>query len=177
MSRHSLLALFAALAVALMAAVVGAATTPTQTTSRSYDAQVARVASGTITLDISNHDFTAWTNVLTITPASGQALYDVFVVIDLADATTGFAAVHTSETITFAPAHLVDSFNRDAEKTTTAISGTNAATSQVSMTIPYVPPGGLKVWVKLSAEAGDTTLPFTVSYRAPSPATISAEDS
>lgn len=176
MSRTNyFLALLVALTVAFVAAVAGAGT-PTAVTARSYDAQTARVASGTITIDVSNHDFTAWTNVLTITPTSGQALSDVLIVLDLADATTGFAAVHTSETITFAPAHLADSFNRDAQKTTTAISGTNAATSQVSIFVERVPPGGLQVWAKLSAEAGDTTIPYAVSYTAPAHATIEHED-
>lgn len=141
---------------------------------RAEDRSRLREHTGTVTLDVSEADFTAWQDALTITLPTGNALRDVFVIFDLADATTGFAAVHTSETIQFAPAHDVDAFNVDQEKATTAISGTNAAASQVSLHVPACADGGLKFKVKLSAEAGDTTIPFKLFYRSPITATVTA---
>lgn len=175
MSTTNKLAGLVLVIVALCAAVTYGGS-PTTTTDRLYDAQVARVASGTVTLDISDGNFAAWNSAINIRPRGENALYDVFVILDLADASTGFAAVHTSETITFAPAHLVDSFNVDAERTTTAISGTNAAGSQVSIHIPVVPAGGCDIKVKLSAEAGDTTIPYVIAYRSGAAAVVTDLD-
>ena len=54
-----------------------------------------QVITGTTDIDDSAQTETSWFPILTIAPASGAPLADVVVAIDLAKATTGFAAVES----------------------------------------------------------------------------------
>lgn len=130
------------------------------------------VARGETDIDVSAAVYTGWIALLTIAPPTGEVLTDVEVVFDLAKATTGFAAVHTSETIQFAVQRKVDGTNWRTEATsvTTAISGTNAAAGATKLVIGTVgPQEQVRIAVKLSAEVGDTEFPYALTYRGETP--------
>lgn len=127
------------------------------------------IATGEADIDISEVDYTSYQVLVTIIPAATAPLSDVQIVFDLAKATTGYAAGHTAETLIVAAARKIDGTNwrTDAEQLTTAISGTNAALT--SITLPLGDVGvteEVRIMVILSAENADTEIPFALSYRA-----------
>lgn len=129
-----------------------------------------RVETGTADIDISAADYAAdWVALLTIEPGGTAPIDDVEIIFDLAKATTGFAAQHTSQTIQFALQRKVDGTNWRTiqQSVTTAISGTNAAAMAAQLRAENVGPAeDLRVVVKLSAEnAVDVELPYCVYYR------------
>lgn len=129
----------------------------------------ATIVTGEADIDVSAADYTGYQALLTIAPQAGRPIHDVEIVFDLAKADTGFAAGHTTETITFAVQRKVDGSNwrTDFESQTTAVSGTNAASGAKRLDLGTVTPNEqARVVVKLSAEnAVDVELPFVISYR------------
>lgn len=135
------------------------------------------IETGEADIDISAAVYTGYQALLTIAPLAGRPLTDVEVTFDLAKASTGFAAGHTDETITFAVQRKVDGTNwrTDAASETTAISGTNSAAMAQKVTIGNVTPDEqARVVVKLSAEAADAELPYVLTYRGESPTVTAA---
>lgn len=174
MSRTVYLVLALLLLCASVAVVQGAATE-----ELSYDHAQVRHYSSTATITTTAADYTTLQSLLSITPTNGHALRDVRVTIDLDYATTGFADLHTSETIQFCAGRKVDGTNWriDAEQATTAISGTNAdALGGRSVTLivgDVTAAEDARIYLVMSAEGNSNfTLPYRVSYRGPSRATI-----
>lgn len=145
-------------------------------TTRFIDNAKLEVSTGTSTLTMANADFTTWQPFLTITPDGSTGLKRVRVVIDLAKATTGFAAVFAAQTIQFSVARKVDGTNyRTGNNTiTTAISGTNSAGMGIDLDVGDVGPSEVcQIQVKLSAETGTSVqFPYVVYYQAGTRATL-----
>lgn len=117
--------------------------------------------------DSEQTETTAWP-ILTIAPVAGKPLLDCEVWIDLAKATTGFAAVETSATITFAVARKVDGTNWRREVINeAALSGTNAANRMQRIKVgPVDSVQGCRIYATMSADAtSDMELPFVVAWR------------
>jgi len=131
------------------------------------------VARGETDIDVSAADYTSYQALLTIAPPTGEVLTDVEIVFDLAKATTGFAAGHTSQTITFAVQRKVDGTNwrTDLASQSTAVSGTNSAAAAQRLVLGTVgPQEQARIVVKLSAEnAVDVELPYALTYRGERP--------
>lgn len=129
---------------------------------------------GTADIDISAADYTGWVELLSITAQSGEVLHDLEIMLDLAKTTTGFAAVHTSQTIqaTLGTAPDGTNFRPNLNEATTAISGTNAAGGALVLRARKVDDVGTKVYVQLSAEVGDTEIPYVLTYRGRPASTI-----
>lgn len=146
------------------------------TDKRLLDRSRLEISTGTAAITTTSANFTTWQPCLTIAPDGAHALADVKVVVDLAKATTGFAATYTSETITFTVARKVDGTNwRSAgNKATTAVSGTNAAALCVELDLGVVGPDEqVRVELKLSAEGNSNTeLPYVLYYRGGTRATV-----
>lgn len=164
----------AALALVVVAAFAAAAATRED---RFFNRSYVGVFTGDASCDLADQDWTSYAAVCTITPASGTALHDVQVVVDLAKATTGFAAGHTSQTITFIVARKVDGTNWrfDEQSDTAAISGTNAANSCVGITVGTIGvTETVAIRAKISTESGsaDFDLPVLVYYQGPVQPTI-----
>lgn len=160
------------LALVLVAAFTAAAATRED---RYFNRSYVGVFTGDASCDLADQDWTSYAAVCTITPASGTALADVQVVIDLAKASTGFAAGHTSETIQFCVARKVDGTNyrNDSELQTVAISGTNAASRSVTLNVGTIGVTEcVSIRAKVSAEGTDFDLPVLVYYQGPAAPTI-----
>jgi hypothetical protein len=110
---------------------------------------------------------TAWA-ILTIAPAAGAPMADVEVIIDLAKATTGFAAVESSATIQFAIERKVDGTNwRREAYNEAALSGTNAAGRSQRINVGSI---GVteqaRIVALMSADAtSDMELPYIINYK------------
>lgn len=126
--------------------------------------------------DSAGAENTNWVALLTIAPAAGAPVFDARVILDLAKATTGFAAVETTATIQFRVARKVDGTNwrGDAGSVTTAISGTDAAGCSIE-----IPVGDIgvaeqaRIELKMSADAtADMEFPDNVVYKAIAAPTI-----
>jgi hypothetical protein len=124
------------------------------------------VGSATVT-DASQTESTPFA-ILTVAPAAGAPLADVEVIIDLAKATTGFAAVETSITVQLAISRKIDGTNwrREAYQEA-ALSGTNAA-----LRCQRLVAGSVGVTQQLRIEAvfsADVTtnieLPYIINYK------------
>lgn len=106
--------------------------------------------------------------LLTVAAPAECDLHDVEVWLDLAKATTGFAAVETSVTLQFAAARAVDGTNyrREAYQEA-ALSGTNAASRMAKLTIGRIPAGqSVKIYAVASADVtSDMEIPYQVVYR------------
>lgn len=143
---------------------------------RLIDRSRLEISTGTAAITTTAANWTGWTALLTIAPQADHAMYDCIVVIDLAKATTGFAATYTSETIQFSVARAVDGTNyRTADNlATTALAGSSAAGLSVELNLgPIGPTEAAKVMVKLSAEGNsNTSFPYVVYYRAGARATF-----
>lgn len=142
-----------------------------------YNLLAPSVATGTTDIDDSAQtENTAWFPLLTIAPGTGAPLFDARVVLDLAKATTGFAAVESSATIQFRVARKVDGTNwrGDTASETTAISGTNAASHSIEIKLGDVTETeGCRIEAKMSADAtSDMEVPYAVIYKALSAPTI-----
>lgn len=137
-----------------------------------YDAQVARIHSGTALIDVSALDWTGYQPLVTITPTSGHALNDGIVTLDLdfADNANGFAGGYTSETIRFAVARKIQgNWRIDTERQSATVAGTAAGDRSVTLNLGIVGPTELaRIYVLVSAEQTDVTIPYVLSYRAPS---------
>lgn len=162
-------------ALACVALAVPAFAT-TDATKRLFDRAEIHVATGTAVIDTSTANWTTYQPIVTIAPQADHALYNARIVVDLAKASTGFAAGYTSETIVFCVQRKVDGTNwrTSTNLATTAVSGTNSASCSIELALGEVTPTEqIRIVVKLSAEgASNTDLPFVLTYRAGAAATI-----
>lgn len=127
-----------------------------------------RVYRGTTDIDDSvQTETTAWP-ILTIAPQTDCPLSDVEIIIDLAKATTGFAAVESSATIQLALARKIDGTNwRREAYVEAALSGTLAANRCAKLNAGSVGvTEQLRVYAVLSADAtADMELPYVMYYK------------
>lgn len=138
-----------------------------------YSAPVT--VTGVTDIDDSVQTETTPYNILTIAPAAGFPLTDVSVVIDLAKATTGFAAVESSATIQLAIARKVDGTNwRREAYNEAALSGTNAASRCQRLNIGDVGVNEqVAIFAVFSADvSADMELPYAVTYKGAGAPTI-----
>lgn len=142
--------------------------------------EVLRVLTGEADIDDSAGTESNWTTLLTIAPATGAPLSDVTVHLDLAKATTGFAAVESTATIQFRVERKIDGTNWHgdvgAPVPASAVSGTNAASGTVSIPVGYVGVNEqARIALKMSADAtADMELPYAIYYRGTAAPTITA---
>lgn len=126
------------------------------------------VVSGTTDIDDSAQTETTPWPILTIAAPARYDLHDVDVIIDLAKAMTGFAAVESSATIQLAVARAVDGTNYRREAyVEAALSGTNAANRCQKIPVGRIIAGeSVKIYAVMSADAtSDMELPYQVYYR------------
>jgi len=126
--------------------------------------------------DSAQTETTAW-SLLSITPQTDCPVLECYVDIDLAKATTGFAAVESSATIQFFVARQVDGTNwRRGQAAEAALSGTNAATRSQRINVGPINSGdAVQIHAVMSADAtSDMELPYEVFYRATKAPTIAA---
>ncbi|MCC6315346.1 MAG: hypothetical protein IT337_15185 [Thermomicrobiales bacterium] len=136
-----------------------------------------REASGTTDIDDSAQTESTAFPILTIAPVSGLALYDVEVHLDLAKATTGFAAVETTVTVQFGIERKVDGTNwRREAYVEAALSGTNAASRMAKINVGSI--GAVeqaRIVALFSADVtADMEIPYRVLYRSLAAPTITA---
>ena len=133
------------------------------------------IATGTTDIDDSVQTETTPYSILDIIPAAGSPLMDVEIIIDLAKATTGFAAVETAVTVQFAIARKIDGTNwrREAYQEA-ALSGTLAANRSARLYAGIVgPTQGCRVYAVFSADVtADMELPYAVHYKSDTAPTI-----
>lgn len=160
-------------ACAVLPVVVGARSHEAlalDSSARLFDRSELQSSTGTASINSGTASYTAWQPLITITPQSNQALQDAKVVIDLAQASTGFAALNTSATITFSIGRKVDGTNlrTSTNLATTAVSGTNSAGMSIELSLGVVGPNEtVTVQVKVSGVTNPIeTLPYVVYYRA-----------
>lgn len=118
---------------------------------------------------------TAWFDLLTIAPAAGAPLKNVHVLIDLAKATTGFAAVESTATIQLRIARKVDGTNwRGEAANEAALSGTNAASRCQRLAVGTIGvTEQVKIQAIMSADAtADMELPYALMYEGTSAPTV-----
>ena len=131
---------------------------------------------GTTDIDDSAQTETTAYSILTIA-AGSFPLADVEVWLDLAKATTGFAAVESTATIVVQVARKVDGTNYRIEATNeSALSGTLAAGRMWKVNVGSVSPAAdVQIWIDLSADAtSDMEIPYVVCYKGPEAPTITA---
>jgi len=124
--------------------------------------------SGTTDIDDSAQTETSAFAILTIAPQTGSPLEDCIVDIDLAKATTGFGAVETSITVTFAVAHKVDGTNwRRRVINEAALSGTLAAARMQRIPVGFVPVDAqARIEATFSSDVtSDMELPYQLHYK------------
>jgi hypothetical protein len=129
---------------------------------------------GTTDIDDSAQTESTAYSVLTIA-AGTYPLADVEVWLDLAKATTGFAAVESSATIIVQVARKVDGTNYRIEATNeAALSGTLAATRMWKVNVGSVSPASdVQIWIDMSADAtADMEIPYVVCYKGPEAPTV-----
>lgn len=130
-------------------------------------ADSTKVATGTADIDDSVQDESAaWFVLLTIAPGTGDPLKNVKVVLDLAKASTGYAAVESTATIQFRVARKVDGTNWRGNTATAALSGTNAAGRSLEIDVGAI---GVteqaRIEALMSADAtSDMEIPFAIYY-------------
>lgn len=132
-----------------------------------YEHLRPKSVTGTIAItDASQTESTPFA-ILTIAPAAGAPLRDADVIIDLAKATTGFAAVESSITVQFAVERKVDGTNwRREAYVEAALSGTNAASRAAKIPVGIV---GVteqaRIVAVFSADiTSNLSLPYVLNY-------------
>ena len=133
--------------------------------------------SGTTDIDDSVQDeSTGWFVVLTIAPADGGPIRDCKVWLDMAKASTGYAAVESSATISFRVARKVDGTNWRGGLATTAVSGTNYAGRLQEIDVGNVnPTESARIEALMSADAtSDMEIPYVGYYEGPIAPTVTA---
>lgn len=126
---------------------------------------------GTADIDVSEFDYTAYTTILAIAPATGAPLSDVRINLDLNKATTGWDTIaNGSDTIDIIAMERVDGTNwrRVASASQVTANGSGAlslASSGVSLDVGNI---GVTtrcvVAVKLNAERDDFEIPYDIQY-------------
>lgn len=126
------------------------------------------VLTGTTDIDDSiQTETTPWV-ILTIAADAYNSMEDVEVQIDLAKATTGYAAVESTATIQLAVARAVDGTNYRREAyVEAALSGTLAANRMQKLNVGKIAAGeSVRVYAVMSADAtSDMELPYKIIYR------------
>ncbi len=140
---------------------------------------VPQVLTGECDIDDSvQNESSAYVPILTIAPAAGAPLRNVKVVLDLAKATTGFAAVESTATINFRIARKVDGTNwRGGNPVlSAALSGTLAAGRSVEIDVGSVgPTEQARIEYIMSADAtADMELPYAINYEGMTAPTVTA---
>lgn len=126
------------------------------------------VVTGTTDIDDSVQTETTAFPILTIAPAAGAPLVACEVWLDLAKATTGFAAVESTVTVTFAVSRKVDGTNwRRQVINEAALSGTLAASRMQKIDLgPVAITEQARIEVTFSADVtADMEIPYAVVYR------------
>lgn len=127
---------------------------------------------GVTDIDVSAADYTGYVTILTITPQSGNLLYDLTVDLDLNKATTGWDTVSTAaDTIDIAAFVKIDGTNaRPVVSATQAVaegdgslvlSGRRLSLGVVDQVV--------EIKAKLSAERADVEIPYRVKWRGGTP--------
>jgi metal-dependent amidase/aminoacylase/carboxypeptidase family protein len=127
-----------------------------------------KVITGETDIDDSAQTESTAYSILTIAADAYNSVEDVEVQIDLAKATTGFAAVESSATIVIAVARKVDGTNYRREAAVeAALSGTNAAGRMQKVPVGKIAAGEtVAIYITMSADAtSDMELPYKVIYR------------
>lgn len=125
------------------------------------------VLSGETDIDISEAVYTAYVQILLITPYTGGGLRNLSVDLDLNKATTGWDNVSTgSDTLDIAVFEKIDGTNyrhiMSASQLTAVGNGTHA-TAGVRLQIGDVV-NPVSIRVKLSAERDDVEIPYRIVY-------------
>jgi hypothetical protein len=144
-------------------------------TEWAIEALTPKVVTGTTDVDDSAQTESTAFALLTITPAASAPLFACEVWLDLAKATTGFAAVETSVTVTFAVARKVDGTNwRRQVINEAALSGTLAAARMQKIDLGVVTvTEAARIEATFSADVtADMEIPYAVVYRGISAPTI-----
>lgn len=114
-------------------------------------------------------------SILEIAPAADSPIRNCEIHLDLAKATTGFAAVESTVTVQFALARKVDGTNwRREAYAEAALSGTNAAGRMAKLNAGIVTVAeGLRVYALFSADVtGDMEIPYVVTGNADNEPTV-----
>lgn len=133
-----------------------------------YEHLRPKTITGITDIDDSVQTETTPYSILTIAPAAGAPMADVEVIIDLAKATTGFAAVESSITIQLAIARKVDGTNwRREAYVEAALSGTLAAGRAMRLNVGSI---GVTEQVQIFAVfssdvTADMELPYIINYK------------
>lgn len=128
-----------------------------------------RVITGTTDIDDSVQTETTAFAILTIAPAAGFPLLACEVWLDLAKATTGFGAVESTATVTFAVSRKVDGINwRRQAVNEAALSGTLAASRMQRIDLGQVTvTEQVRIEATFSADVtADMEIPYAIVYRA-----------
>lgn len=131
--------------------------------------------SGTTDIDDSvQAENTGWFVLLTIAPLDSYPIRDCVVYLDMAKATTGYAAVESTATIQFRVARKVDGTNWRGGTPTTAVSGTNYAGRLQEITVGNVDVDeGARIEALMSADAtSDMEIPYVGYYEGPQAPTV-----
>ncbi len=132
-----------------------------------YEHLRPKTITGTTDIDDSAQTETTAFPILTIAPAAGAPMRDVEIIIDLAKATTGFAAVESSITVQFAIARKIDGTNwRREAYVEAALSGTNAANRAAKLPVGIIGvTEQVRVYALFSSDVtGDMELPYIINY-------------
>lgn len=139
---------------------------------------VPQTATGTAVLNEASFDWTTAQDFITIAPATGNPLRDAYLDIDLAKASSGFAAQYAAQTLTLQVNRKTDGTNWHGEAAQSAISGTNAASRIIRIPLGMVSVASqVKVTAKLSAENTGSIVanfPFELHYVAVTGPTVTA---
>lgn len=133
-----------------------------------YNLLTPVVVTGTTDVDDSAQTETTAFPLLTIAPAAGSPLVACEVWFDLAKATTGFGAVESTVTVTFAVARKVDGSNwRRQVINEAALSGTLAASRMQKIDLGMVSvTEQARIEATFSSDVtGDMEIPYAVVYR------------
>ncbi len=127
-----------------------------------------KTVTGTTDIDDSAQTETSAFAILTIAPGTDCPLEDCIVDLDLAKATTGFAAVESTVTVTFAVAHKVDGTNwRRRIINEAALTGTLAAARMQRIPIGFVSVAeGARIEATFSSDVtSDMEIPYALHYK------------
>lgn len=130
---------------------------------------------GTTDIDDSVQTESTAFNILEIAPATDNPIDDCTIILDLAKATTGFAAVESDVTVQFALARKIDGTNwRREAYVEAALSGTNAAARAMRLNAGIVGvTEGLRVYALFSADVtSDLEIPYVVYGKADTEPTV-----
>lgn len=136
-----------------------------------------RFVTGIADIDISEYVYTSYVTLLTITPATGGELIDLQIDLAYNKATTGVSAVATNnDTLDVQVWASADDSTPSCILTSPQVTLTGSTTPLITGNRFDVGDvnGSVIVKVKLSAERADAEIPYKISYKSKSPATITA---